>query len=67
MRKSLIILVLCLCFCSSITFAANILTKADNPTVTAVILDANAPDSGPIGAITNAINKLDAWIQKNLW
>ena len=67
MRKSLIVVVLCFCFCGSMAFAEGALLKAENTAITTTTLDANTTDSGPIGAIINAIDRLDAWIQKNLW
>jgi hypothetical protein len=49
------------------SFADNSLIKAKNTAVVATSLDANTADSGPIGDIVNMINKLDAWVQRNLW
>ena len=67
MRTIMIGTVLWLCLCSSISFANVASINAGNTAVTTTILDTNSSDSGPLGAIINAINRLDAWIQKNLW
>ena len=67
MRTSLIIAVLSLCFFSSTAFADNALIKINDTAIMTTTLDTNTTDSGPIGGIINAINRLDAWIQKNLW
>jgi hypothetical protein len=64
MRTLLIIIVLC--FCSSTAFTQGPLIKANNTAITTT-LEANTANSGPIGAIINAINRADAWIQKNFW
>jgi hypothetical protein len=57
MHKRLIMAVLCFCFCSSMAFAAS----------KSMTLDTGTGDTGPISAIVNAINKIDAWIQQNIW
>ena len=67
MRKILIVTVLYFCFSSSMVLADVSLFNAGNTAITTMSLDSNTADCGPIGAIINAISKLDAWIQNNLW
>ena len=81
MRIALTIIVLFLCFCNGSAFADNVSTnavvqenhgyvygdapKADNAATTAA--DVNTTGSNPVAGIINAVERLDAWIQKNLW
>ncbi len=65
MHRSLIIVVLSLSLCSSMVLAGDI--KAQHTAITTTFLDTGSADNGPIGAIINALNKADAWIQRNIW
>lgn len=65
MRAVFIVAVFCFCFCGSTAFARGAFIKA--PPGVNSMLDAGGDDSSPVEGITNFINKLDSWIQKNLW
>jgi len=81
MRTSLIMAVLLLCSCNGAAFADNApasapvqgnqgyvqgAPKADAPATSTDTTQAD-DQSHPIGSILNAIWRLDAWVQKNMW
>jgi hypothetical protein len=80
MRNALIIAILSLSFCSSMVFADDTSTKTvaqgnqgyiygapSSPTAADTTTVKTSQGPGPIGAIINAVNKVDSWIQRNLW
>jgi len=67
MRTLLAVVVLCFCFCGSSAFADNALIKTGNTAFTSTVLDTGTTDTGVIGSIIKALNRMDAWIQENLW
>ena len=80
MYKLSIITLLCLCFCNAPVFADDAPKSVVQgnqgyiygtpPKVDATAMttsDVSTTAAHPIGDIIHAIEKLDAWIQKNLW
>jgi len=67
MRTVLILAVLCFCFYNVAAFADSPSARSNGPAMTMMGLDDDTTDMGAVGDIVKAINRLDAWIQKNLW
>jgi hypothetical protein len=81
MRTTLIIAVLCFCFCGSTAFADDAAkntavqgnqgyvygTPSQDQAKATTAASSNGANPDPIGDIVNAVNKLDAWVQRNLW
>jgi len=83
MRRALMVVILGIYFCSPMAFAADAtkstVTQGNQgyiygtapdpikPTTTVVVTGRNSNDPGVIQDIIDAVNRIDAWIQRNLW